>query len=163
MRQLIMIAALLGISNGLLAQSIEDGLKDLYYDKYQSAKQTFEKIVASKPDERAYYYLGMAELGLENTAGAAAAFQKGMQALPTSPLLQVGMGRIDLINNNAAAAKQKFEAAATATQGRNGDVARAIADANSSVKGGDRGYALSTMEKLLNNDCLLYTSPSPRD
>jgi len=152
MRQLIMIAALLGISNGLLAQSIEDGLKDLYYDKYQSAKQTFEKIVASKPDERAYYYLGMAELGLENTAGAAAAFQKGMQALPTSPLLQVGMGRIDLINGNAAAAKQKFESASLATQGTNAEVARAIADANTEVKGGDRGYALSVMQKLLNGD-----------
>ena len=147
-----MIAALLGISNGLLAQSIEDGLKDLYYDKYQSAKQTFEKIVASKPDERAYYYLGMAELGLENTAGAAAAFQKGMQALPTSPLLQVGMGRIDLINGNAAAAKQKFESASLATQGTNAEVARAIADANTEVKGGDRGYALSVMQKLLNGD-----------
>jgi len=152
MRQLIMIAALLGISNGLLAQSIEDGLKDLYYDKYQSAKQTFEKIVASKPDERAYYYLGMAELGLENTAGAAATFQKGMQALPTSPLLQVGMGRIDLINGNAAAAKQKFESANLATQGANAEVARAIADANTEVKGGDRGYALSVMQKLVNGE-----------
>lgn len=152
MRQLIMIAALLGIANGLLAQSIEDGLKDLYYDKYQSAKQTFEKIIASKPDERAYYYLGMAELGLENTAGAAAAFQKGLQAVPTSPLLQVGMGRIDLINGNAAAAKQKFESASLATQGTNAEVARAIADANTEVKGGDRGYALSVMLKVLNGE-----------
>ncbi|WP_298731866.1 tetratricopeptide repeat protein [uncultured Chitinophaga sp.] len=151
MRQLIMIAALLGLANGLWAQSIEDGLKDLYYNKYQSAKQTFEKIVASKPDERAYYYLGMAELGLENTEGAAAAFQKGLQAVPNSPLLQVGLGRIDLINGNAAAAKQKFEAASQATQGTNAEVARAIADANTEVKGGDRGYALSVMEKLLNN------------
>lgn len=152
MRQLIMIAALLGLANGLLAQSIEDGLKDLYYEKNQSAKQTFEKLVASKPDERAYYYLGMAELGLENTAGAAAAFQKGLQAVPTSPLLQVGMGRIDLINGNAAAAKQKFESASLATQGTNAEVARAIADANTEVKGGDRGYALSVMQKVLNDE-----------
>jgi lipopolysaccharide biosynthesis regulator YciM len=147
-----MIAALLGLANGLLAQSIEDGLKDLYYEKNQSAKQTFEKLAASKPDERAYYYLGMAELGLENTAGAAAAFQKGLQAVPTSPLLQVGMGRIDLINGNAAAAKQKFESANLATQGTNAEVARAIADANTEVKGGDRGYALSVMQKVLNGE-----------
>lgn len=152
MRQLIMIAALLGLANGIMAQSIEDGLKDLYYDKYQSAKQTFEKIVASKPDDRAYYYLGIAELGLENTAGAAAVFQKGLQAVPTSPLLQAGLGRIDLLNGNAAAAKQKFESANLVTQGANAEVARAIADANTEVKGGDRGYALSVMQKLLNNN-----------
>ncbi len=60
------------------------------------------------------------------------------------------MGRIDLLNGNAAAAKQKFEAANTATGGRNGDVARAIADAQE-IKGGDRGYAMTVMEKLLNN------------
>jgi Flp pilus assembly protein TadD len=147
-----MTAALLGIANYLLAQSIEDGLKDLYYDKYQSAKQTFEKIIASKPDDRAYYYLGMAELGLENKAGAAAAFQKGLQAVPTSPLLQAGLGRIDLLNGDAAAAKQKFESANLVTQGANAEVARAIADANTEVKGGDRGYALSVMQKLLNNE-----------
>lgn len=152
MRQLIMIAALLGLANGIMAQSMEDGLKDLYYDKFQSAKQTFEKIVASKPDDRAYYYLGIAELGLENTAGAAAVFQKGLQAVPTSPLLQAGLGRIDLLNGNAAAAKQKFESANLVTQGANAEVARAIADANTEVKGGDRGYALSVMQKLLNNN-----------
>jgi len=151
-RRKSLIVALLCVANGVMAQSVEDGLKDMYYGKYKSAKETFEKVAAAKPDERAYYYMGIAELSLENKDGAAAAFQKGLQAIPNSPLLQVGMGRIDLINNNAAAAKQKFEAAATATQGRNGDVARAIADANSSVKGGDHGYALSTMEKLLNNE-----------
>ncbi|WP_217601911.1 lipopolysaccharide assembly protein LapB [Chitinophaga sp. GbtcB8] len=151
-RRKSLIVALLCVANGVMAQSVEDGLKDMYYGKYKSAKETFEKVAAAKPDERAYYYMGIAELSLENKDAAAAAFQKGLQAVPNSPLLQVGMGRIDLINNNAAAAKQKFEAAATATQGRNGDVARAIADANSSVKGGDRGYALSTMEKLLNNE-----------
>lgn len=151
-KQLVIIALLSGAANSLMAQSVEDGLKDLYYNKYESAKQTFNKVIASKPDERAYYYLGIADLEMEDKAAAAADFQKGLQAVPNSPLLQVGMGRLDLINGNAAAAKQKFEAASTATEGRNGDVARAIADANTEIKGGDRGYALAVMEKLLNNE-----------
>lgn len=152
-RKNCLIAALLCLSGSAMAQSVEDGLKNLYYEKYQSAKQDFEKVIAAKPsDDRAYYYLGIAELGLENKAGAVAAFQKGLTAVPNSPLLTAGMGRIDLIDEKADAAKQKFEAASTATEGRNGDVARAIADANSEIKGGDRGYALSVMEKLLNNE-----------
>ncbi len=146
------VAALLLLASGAMAQSIEDGLKKMYYGKYASAKQDFEKVIAVRPsDDRAYYYLGIAELGLENKQGAAAAFHKGLQAAPTSPLLTVGMGRIDLMEGRAAAARQKFDAATTATKGKNGEVARAIADANTEIKGGDKGYALTTMQVLLNN------------
>lgn len=148
-----LFVAMLCIANGAMAQSVEDGLKDLYYGKYQTAKQNLEKAIAAKPtDDRAYYYLGIAELGLENQDAAAAAFAKGLTSVPNSPLLTAGLGRIDLLKGNAAAAKQKFEAASAATEGRDGDVARAIADANTEVKGGDRGYALTIMEKLLNNE-----------
>jgi lipopolysaccharide biosynthesis regulator YciM len=152
-RRKSLIVAMLCVANGVMAQSVEDGLKDLYYGKYETAKQNLEKVIAAKPTEdKAYYYLGIAQLGMHDDAGAAATFQKGLQAVPTSPLLQVGMGRLDLMKGDAAAAKQKFEAASTATEGRDGDVARAIADANTEVKGGDRGYALTVMEKLLNNE-----------
>lgn len=148
-----LFVAMLCIANGAMAQSVEDGLKDLYYGKYQTAKQNLEKAITAKPTEdRAYYYLGIAELGLENKDAAAAAFTKGLTAVPNSPLLTAGLGRIDLLNGKGAEAKQKFEAASTATEGRDGEVARAIADANTEVKIGDRGYALSTMEKLLNNE-----------
>lgn len=152
-RRKSLLVAMLCIANGVMAQSVEDGVKDLYYGKYQTAKQNLEKAIAAKPeDDRAYYYLGIAELGLENKEGAAAAFSKGLTAVPNSPLLTAGLGRIDLLNGKTAEAKQKFEAASTATEGRDGYVARAIADANTEVAGGDRGYALSTMEKLLNNE-----------
>ncbi|SIO19337.1 tetratricopeptide repeat protein [Chitinophaga niabensis] len=152
-RRKSLFVAMLCIANGAMAQSVEDGLKDLYYGKFQTAKQNLEKAIAAKPtDDRAYYYLGIAELGLENQAGAAAAFTKGLAAVPASPLLTAGLGRIDLLSGKNAEAKQKFESASTASEGRNGDVARAIADANSEIVTGDRGYALTTMEKLLNNE-----------
>lgn len=152
-RKSLLVALLCAASGSVMAQSVEDGLKDLYYGKNLSAKQTFEKVIAAKPtDDKAYYYMGIAQLALEDVAGATATFQKGLQTVPTSALLQAGMGRIDLIKGDAAAAKTKFEAASAATQGRDGDVARAIADANTEVKGGDRAYALTVMDKLLNNE-----------
>ncbi|WP_295124685.1 hypothetical protein [uncultured Chitinophaga sp.] len=153
MKRKSLTIALLALATGVMAQSVDDGLKHLYYGKYQSAKQDFEKVVAAKAtDDRGYYYLGLAELGLENEIAAAATFQKGLQAVPTSPLLTVGAGRIDLLKGDAAAAKQKFETATAATKGKNGEVARAIADANTEVKAGDRAYALKTMETLMNNE-----------
>lgn len=150
---LIAASAMLLAAGSVKAQTVEDGLKDLYYQKYSSANQDFQKVIAAKPtEERAYYYQGIAQLGLGDNAGAAATFQKGLAAVPNSPLLTAGLGRIDLLNGNVDAAKQKFEAANAATRGLNPDVARAIADANSEIKGGDRGYAASVMEKLLNNE-----------
>ncbi|MGX5820528.1 tetratricopeptide repeat protein [Chitinophaga lutea] len=152
-KRIFTVFALLFAAGGAMAQSVEAGLKNLYYGKYAAAKQEFEKVIASKPsEERAYYYLGMAELGLQNKSGASAAFQKGLQAVPNSPLLTAGQGRIDLMDGNASAARQKFDAANAATKGKNGDVARAIADANTEVKGGDKQFALTTMQTLLNNE-----------
>lgn len=147
------VFALLFLASGVMAQSIEDGLKKLYYGKFAGAKQDFEKVVASKPTEdRAHYYLGIAELGMENKEGAAAAFTKGLTAVPNSPLLTAGMGRIDLLNGDTAAARQKFNAALAGVKGKNGEVSRAVADANTEVKGGNRAFALTTMETLLNNE-----------
>lgn len=147
------VIALLCLGGSVMAQTIDDGLKKIYYGKYAAAKQDFEKIVAAKPTEdRGYYYLGMAELGLENQQGAAAAFQKGLQAAPNSPLLTAGMGRIDLLKGDTTAARRKFNAATAATKGKNGEVARAIADANTEVKTGNKAYALTTMQTLLNNE-----------
>lgn len=152
-RRKSLFVVMLCVANGAMAQSVEDGLKDLYYGKYQTAKQNLEKAITAKPtDDRAYYYLGIAELGMKQKDAAATAFTKGLTAVPNSPLLTAGLGRIDLLNGKTAEAKQKFEAASTATEGRDGDVARAIADANSEIIGGDRGYALTIMEKLLNNE-----------
>lgn len=147
------VIALLFLAGGVMAQSIDDGLKKLYYGKFAGAKQDFEKIVASKPTEdRAHYYLGIAELGMENKEGAAAAFTKGLTAVPNSPLLTAGMGRIDLLNGDTTAARQKFDAALAGVKGKNGEVSRAVADANSEIKGGNRAFALTTMETLLNNE-----------
>lgn len=147
------VFALLLLAGGVMAQSIEDGLKKLYYGKYAGAKQDFESVIASKPaDDRAHYYLGIAELGMENQEAAAAAFTKGLTAVPNSPLLTAGMGRIDLLNGDTAAARQKFDAALAGVKGKNGEVSRAVADANSEVKGGNRAFALATMETLLNNE-----------
>jgi tetratricopeptide (TPR) repeat protein len=79
-RRKSLIVAMLCVTNGVMAQSVEDGLKDLYYGKYETAKQNLEKAIAAKPtDDRAYYYAGIAQLGLHDDAGAAATFQKGFR------------------------------------------------------------------------------------
>lgn len=151
-KTLSIVAGLIFAMTGVMAQSMDDGFKQMYYGNYQSAKQVFEQVISSKPtDGRAYYYAAMSQLGLEDEAGAKATLQKGSAAVPNDPLIMVGLGRIDLVEGNSAAARQKFEAALTATNNKNGEVSRAVADANTETKGGDRKYALAVMEKLFDN------------
>jgi len=48
----------------LHAQSVDDGIKFIYYQKYTSAINTLKQVVASKPkDAAANYWLGQAYLG----------------------------------------------------------------------------------------------------
>jgi tetratricopeptide (TPR) repeat protein len=148
-----LLGSLLLIGTIVSAQSIEDGIRNLYYQKYASAKSDFEKVITTKPnDERAYYYLGISELGLKNVQEAKNIFNKGLAAIPNAPLLTVGLGRIDLMEGNATAARGKFDAALASLKGKNSEVSRAIADANTEVKGGDRAFAMKVMEDLFNNE-----------
>ncbi|MEI9958078.1 MAG: hypothetical protein WDM90_17640 [Ferruginibacter sp.] len=45
----IMLATMMGVSF-VKAQTLEDGRKFLYYEKYISAKNVFEKLLAANPN-----------------------------------------------------------------------------------------------------------------
>src|SRR5215510_7878565 len=53
-----------------ISQSVDDGIKFLYYERIKSAAETLEKVVASKPkDAVAIYWLGQAYLEVYTLAG----------------------------------------------------------------------------------------------
>ena len=55
----LLFMSVLMMSNMVKAQSLEDGRKFLYYEKYISAKNVFQKLVAANPaDGDAAYWLG---------------------------------------------------------------------------------------------------------
>jgi TolA-binding protein len=85
------------LGNILFAQSIDEGKKFLYYEKYKSAKDVFSKLVNANPNNiDAVYWLGQAYLSQEDkdTAAAKALYQKALQANPNAPLLMVGVGEV---------------------------------------------------------------------
>ena len=141
------IIATLLLSNTLFAQSIEDGKNFMYYERYKSAKEVFQKIAASNPaDEVANYYLGQAMIGLEDVAGAKALYQQKMAASPNSPLLLAGMGHIGLLEGSPDA-RSRFETAVNIAQGKRIDVLNAVGAPNSDpeVKNGDASFAVDKL------------------
>ena len=136
--------------NVVNAQTIDEGRKFLYYERYKSAKAVFEKLVAANPANLdAAYWLGQSMIGPDDnkdTAGAKALYQKTLMANSNSPILLVGMGHIELLENKAQDAKNRFETAISLSQGKNAAVLNAIGLANVNATNGDLAYAVDKLK-----------------
>lgn len=140
-----MVAAVV-LCNVAFAQSVEDGRKLLYYEKYSSAKETLEKALASKPgDVGTAYWLGQTLIALNDLAGAKKVYQTALQANGSEPLLLVGMGHVELLEHKGNDARQRFETAISLSKGKDVDVLNAVGRANANAPDGDAKYAI---EKL---------------
>jgi Flp pilus assembly protein TadD len=147
----LILPALLFVSFGF-AQSKEEGKRFLYYERYNSAINTFGKLAQSGSDIEAIYLLGQAHLGKEDVNGARGVYQKAVSANPSAPLLLVGMGHIDLLENRANEARNKFETAISLTKGKDAVVLNAIARANIDARAGDAAYAVDKARQATNVD-----------
>lgn len=133
-------------SNMLFAQSVEQGRKFLYYERNKSAKENFEKVLASNPNNiEATYWLGQTLLEQKDSIAAKNVYQKALQSNGNAPLILVGMGEIELREGKTNDARQRFETAISLTKGKDVEVFNAIGRANVNAKAGDATYAI---EKL---------------
>jgi tetratricopeptide (TPR) repeat protein len=145
------VVALLLAGNALFAQSVEQGKKFLYYERYKSAKETLEKVLQANPNDlNAVYWLGQTLLAPKDnrdTAGAKALYQKSLMSNGTAPLILAGMGQIELLEGKNSDAKQHFETAISLTKAKDIEVLNAVGRANGNfdTKAGDPNYAI---EKL---------------
>ena len=143
----VLLVSILLISTIAKAQTINDGKSFFYYEKYISAKNVFNKLVAANPNDiDAVYWLGQSEIQLEDTASAQALYQKTLAANSNSALLIAGLGHIALLQGNTADARNRFETAISLSKGKNADVLNAIGFANVDVKVGDAAYAIDKLK-----------------
>jgi Tfp pilus assembly protein PilF len=134
------------------AQSIDEGKKFLYYEKYISAKNVFEKLLAANANNTdAAYWLGQTLLSGDdaNVAAAKAVYQKTLAANSNNALLTAGMGHIELLEGKTQDARNRFETAISLSQGKNIPVLNAIglANGNFNIKNGDGAYAVEKLKQ----------------
>jgi hypothetical protein len=141
------------------AQSVANGVNDLYAERYQSAKATFEKLIAANPNDiQATYWLGQTYIGMDDIAGAKNVYDKGLTTSANAPLLLVGAGQIDLIQKRINEARQRFETAITMSGTKKGNdqevlnaVGRAITNTyTDKEKIGDINFAVQKLEEASN-------------
>ena len=144
------------VSFNAMAQSVQEGVNNLYAERYQSARQVFEKLTAANPNNlEAVYWLGQTMLAQDDVAGARALYQKTLAANGNAPWIMVGMGQINLLDGKAAEARQLFDAAIAASKGKKGNdpnILTAVARANVQAytdqkKLGDLDYAIAKLNE----------------
>jgi tetratricopeptide (TPR) repeat protein len=142
-----LLSVLLLCCNILFAQNPDEGKRFLYYERYNSAKDVFSKLVNSNPNNAdAVYWLGQALIGQEDIAGAKALYLKALTANPNSPLLLTGIGHIELLENKPNDARNRFETAISLSKGKDANVLNAIGRANVDAKDGDATYAIEKLK-----------------
>lgn len=152
------LAACLLIITSVQAQSLDEGIKHLNSGRVNSAISTFEKLLASNSnDVNATYWLGQSYLETEEIAAARIKsakelYQKALQSSNNAPILLIGMGHVDLLENKTTEARQKFNAALEATKNKKGndpEMLTAIGRANVDAKAGDFKYAITLLEEAI--------------
>ncbi|MFM8806832.1 MAG: tetratricopeptide repeat protein [Sphingomonadales bacterium] len=152
------IFLLLAISVGVVTigngQTVQDGKNHLFAQRFELAEQAFQQVLKVNPaDPDALYWGGQAAIerepdSIKKIGVARAWYDKALQVAANSPLVMVGAGHADLLENKKDEARQKFESALTMSRTRKGDnidILNAVSRSNIEAKGGDLNYAIAKM------------------
>ncbi len=136
------------IMGNSFAQKVEDGRKFLYYERYRSAIETFEKILAGDANnQEATYWLGQTLLKQKDSVRAKALYQQALATNANAPLILAGMGQINLMEGKKDEARQQFETAINLSKSKDVEVFNAIGRANVNTRQGDATYAIEKLNQ----------------
>ena len=151
LKPVLLFFAVLFLCGALKAQTLDEGKKFMYYERYKSAKSVFEKLVAANPNNTdAVYWLGQSMIlpdENKDIEGAKALYQKTLMNNSNSALLLAGMGHIALLEGNTQDARNRFETAISISLGKNKDVLNAVGFANVQADKGDADYAVEKLKQ----------------
>ena len=128
------------------AQSVDQGKRFFYYQRYNSAKDVFSKLVASNPNNLdAVYWLGQTEIEMKDSAAAKDLYQKTFANNGSAPLILAGIGHIELKEGKKNDAMQRFETAISLSKNKDINIVNAVARAVTDAAGGDPQYAIQKL------------------
>ena len=109
------------IVSTLQAQTLQDGLRALDFDKYESARGIFTQLTQKAPvNGENWYYLGQSYLNLFKEDSAEWAYNEGVKFAPKTAANYVGLGELLIANQKVEEAKTQFNKALSFSRGRDG-------------------------------------------
>jgi tetratricopeptide (TPR) repeat protein len=127
--------AILALSFQTIAQTVQDGLKNLDAERYNAAGTIFKQLVASAPTAENYFYQGYYFLNLQDgqmdLEQAKDSFAKGaaLDAKRPDALCRVGLAAVKMFSGDKAGAKFDFDLIKKDTKNKNADVMFRIGEA----------------------------------
>ncbi len=157
MKKIVLVASFISLGNLLFAQGIKEGKQFLDYERYESAENVFQKMIAADPKNvEAIYWLGQTYLenqDIVDTTSAKVLYQNALQANPNAALLMIGMGQVELGEGMKTDARNRFETAINLTKKRDlADILLAVGRANVVAKNGDLPYAIDKLNQAADKD-----------
>jgi len=154
---LLVFLALL-LSTTMKAQTLEEGKKFMYYERYQTAKNVFQKLAEVAPiNPEAVYWLGIsimasADYSTKSLADAKEIYRKALEANSNSALLIAAMGNVELREGKTQDARNRFETALSLSQNKDLLVLTAVGMANSDFdnKYADPAYGIEKLKIATN-------------
>lgn len=151
----LVLSLTLFFTTQIFSQTLDQGKKFIYYERFKSAKEVLQKIVSTTPNnEEAIYWLGQSMIrpddkSVKDLADAKQLYQTALSSAPNSTLLMSGIGHIELIEGKLQDARNHFEAAISLSEGKNIAVLNAIgfANGNPDNKNGDAEYAINKLKQ----------------
>lgn len=145
MNRILVTAVATAFAFHVSAQSVQDGEKMINYGRYESAKKALEPIAGK--EELANYYLGLAELGLENKDAARSIFAR----YPDDFYNQAGLARVLFLEGKTAEANKLLLAIVDKAKKKDWERYKVAADAitYTYTKGGNITDAIGWYEKAI--------------
>lgn len=105
------------------AQTMQDGLRALDFEKYEGARNTFLQLSQKEPaNGENWFYLGQSYLNLFKEDSAKWAYNEGVKLAPKTASNYVGIGELLVAENKIDAARAQFKTALDLSRGRDGMV-----------------------------------------
>ena len=134
-------------ASAIQAQDINEVKKEIDAEQFQKAKTSLKSIIKSNPSEgKAFFLLGNIYLNQSVIDSAKITYNEGLNAKNNAYFNNIGLGQIDLENNNAAAAKAKFDIVKGAMRKKDFEEYIYIAKAYMNNSHPDYKAALATLE-----------------
>lgn len=153
MKKLILSFTLLFAISAVNSQSVETGNQQIYYEKYQSAENTFRTILQQQPNEdEAWFGHTRVALLQEHDDEAANTLYNAPSSVRDEPFYQVAYGYLMMDQGKTDSATLFFEEALDQTRSKNASVLAAIAAAHIETKAGNASYAIEIINKAIKRD-----------
>jgi tetratricopeptide (TPR) repeat protein len=143
MNRLLVTAVAAALAFNVSAQSVPEGEKMITYGRYESAKKALEPLAAK--DAKANYNLGIAQLELEDVAGAQATFAK----FPEDFYNQAGTARVLFKQGKRDEATKLLTGIIDKAKKKDWEKYKVAADAITYTNGGNANDAITWYKKAI--------------